>query len=128
MIIKFNNKKGFSLLELMIVISIISILSASIAQLVSNDISLAKDNVAKEQAKKINEQINFYFADFQRHPRTLNDLVNKKYISKIPDNPISGKLDWEVRYLNVKDKIKKWEKYNPKMKSKRILEVRIPQL
>jgi general secretion pathway protein G len=93
-----NGKYGFTLIELIIVITIIGILAAIAVPVMREAPIRAKEAALKENLFTIRSCIDQYYADRQTYPSSLEDLVSKGYIRKIPIDPITGKADWTLVY------------------------------
>jgi len=93
-----NGKHGFTLIELIIVITIIGILAAIAVPVMREAPIRAKEAALKENLFTIRSCIDQYYADRQTYPSSLEDLVSKGYIRKIPIDPITGKADWTLVY------------------------------
>lgn len=85
---------GFTLLELMIVITIILILAA--LGTVRYDISVqrAKEAALHHDLSIMREAIRQYTLDKEQAPQSLDDLVSAGYLRVIPNDPVSGTKDW----------------------------------
>jgi general secretion pathway protein G len=85
---------GFSLLELMIVITIISILAAIALGRYDRSIQRSKEAVLKQDLFVMRNAIQQYTLDKEAGPTSLDDLVQGKYLSAIPTDPITRNKDW----------------------------------
>ena len=81
---------GFTLIELMIVILIISILMAIAAPLYTQSVIRAKESVLKQDLFTLREQIDNYTLDKEKAPQSLDDLVSAGYIKHIPKDPFTN--------------------------------------
>src|ERR1051325_4531299 len=85
---------GFTLLELMIVISIIIILAAVALPQYHKTIMHARETVLKDDLFKFRSLIDQYAADKGKLPQSLDDLVSAGYMREIPKDPITDQKDW----------------------------------
>jgi len=85
---------GFTLIELMIVISIIIILIGMAAGLYGRSILHAREAVLKKDLMTMREAIDSYTLDKQQAPQTLEDLVQGGYLRQVPIDPITQQNDW----------------------------------
>ncbi len=93
-----NGKYGFTLIELIIVITIIGILAAIAVPIMREAPVRAKEAALKENLFTIRSCIDQFYADRQTYPSSLEELVSKGYMRKIPIDPITGQADWVVEY------------------------------
>lgn len=84
---------GFTLLELMIVMTIIGLLAAIAIPSYVNNVRHAKEAVLKEDLHTMREAIDSYTVDKQKAPQSLDDLVQSGYLKTMPIDPITGRSD-----------------------------------
>jgi general secretion pathway protein G len=97
-----REQRGFTLIELMIVISIILILVSIAAPIYSSSILRAREAVLKDDLFTMRSVISQYTLDKQRAPQSLDDLVSAGYIKQIPVDPMTNARDtWTVDQEDV---------------------------
>ncbi len=84
-----RDQRGFTLIELMIVVAIIGILTTVAVGQYQRSIQKAKEAVLKENLWTCRQQINRFFADKGRYPADLQELVEQRYLSQRPLDPIT---------------------------------------
>ena len=87
---------GFTLLELMIVISIIIILAAIALPQYQKTIMHARETVLRDDLYKMRSLLDQYGADKGKLPQSLDELVSSGYVRELPVDPITGQKDWAV--------------------------------
>lgn len=88
--------RGFTLLELMIVISIIIILAAIALPQYQKTVMHAKEATLREDLFQMRKTIDQYGADKGKLPQSLDELVSSGYLREIPIDPITGERDWNI--------------------------------
>ena len=92
---------GFTLLELMIVITIILILIAMGAGRYDQSVARAREAALKQDLTVMRHAIEQYTLDKQAAPQSLEELVGAGYLREVPTDPMTRKKDWRVDYENV---------------------------
>lgn len=90
MITAIRKQKGFTLLELLIVIVIIGILIALVLPNLINGPIRARDVRRKQDLNAISSGLEQYYNDNQAYPDTLATLTTGNYLKTIPNDPKSG--------------------------------------
>ena len=94
--------RGFTLIELMIVISLLLILVTVAVPIYNQSILRAKESVLKQDLFTLRNVIDQYTLDKQKAPQSLEDLVSAGYIKQIPNDPFTGKNDtWAVEQEDI---------------------------
>jgi len=91
---KLRRSWGFTLLELMIVISVMMILMAVALPLYQHHVIQAREAVLRQNLDTLNKVIEQYRLDKKQSPQSLDDLVTAGYLAKLPIDPMTNKADW----------------------------------
>jgi general secretion pathway protein G len=91
-----KQSRGFTLIEMMIVISLILILVSIAVPIYNQSILRAKESVLKQNLFTLRSLISQYTLDKQKAPQALEDLVTSGYIKQLPADPMTGQPDWTV--------------------------------
>ncbi len=89
-------RAGFTLLEIMIVITIILILLTLAAGRYEKSVLRAKESALRQDLRVMRASIDQYTLDKQIAPQSLEDLVSSGYLREIPTDPITRQKDWRV--------------------------------
>ena len=85
---------GYTLIELIIVMAIISILIAIAVPLYQRTIVGAKESLLKNNLFTLRTVIDEYTYDKKKAPQQLQDLVTAGYLREVPKDPIAGNDQW----------------------------------
>ena len=89
--------RGFTMVELLVVISIIVILAAMGMAQYRNSVIRAREAVLKEDLFRMRDAIDQYYADKMKYPSGLEDLVTDGYLRELPVDPFTNSKDtWQA--------------------------------
>ncbi len=88
-----NSVRGFTLVEMMVVISIIVILLGVAMPIYSQSVNRAREDAFRDSLLTLNQMIFQYTLDKQRPPQSLEDLRSAGYIKEVPKD-ITGSTTW----------------------------------
>jgi general secretion pathway protein G len=86
-------RPGFTLIEILIVITIIGILITLAQPNFNRAVTAAKEATLKENLFIFRDVIDQFYADNTKYPASLNELVEKGYIRQVPKDPVTGSVD-----------------------------------
>jgi general secretion pathway protein G len=89
---------GFTLIELMIVITIIAILLSIAVPIYQKNIQHARESVLKQDLQAMRQSIDNYTLDKEAAPQSLDDLVQAGYLRQMPLDPITRQKDWQPHF------------------------------
>jgi general secretion pathway protein G len=84
-----RSDRGFTMIELMVVMFLISVLAAMGMAQYRNSVTYSRESVLKEDLFRMRDAIDQYYADKGQYPSTLDALVSDGYVRKIPDDPFT---------------------------------------
>ena len=84
---------GFTLVELLIVISLISILAAMGLVQYRNSVLSAREATLRTDLFRMRDAIDQYYADKGKYPSGIDSLVSEGYMRKVPEDPITKSSD-----------------------------------
>jgi general secretion pathway protein G len=96
-LVRSRGQRGFTLIELMIVVSIILILVSTAIPIYQQSIIRAREAVLKQDLFTLRSVIDQYSEDKQKAPQSLQDLIEAGYLKQIPKDPMTNSRDsWET--------------------------------
>ena len=89
--------RGFTLVELMVVLAIIALLVSIVAPHYVGRVSKAEETVLRQDLVLMRDALDRHYADAGRYPNSLDELVKKRYLRAIPSDPLTGSAStWVV--------------------------------
>lgn len=96
-----GKQRGFTLIELMIVISIIFILIGMAVGSYRHSVQRAREAALHTDLQIMRNAIDNYTLDKQAAPQSLEDLTGSGYLREIPTDPITQAKDWVLDYEDI---------------------------
>lgn len=91
---KSRCSRGFTLIELMIVVAMMLILVSIAVPNYITSVKRARESVLRQDLFTMRSVISQYTLDKQKMPQSADDLVQEKYLKQIPTDPITGQANW----------------------------------
>lgn len=88
-----GRKKGFTLIELLVVMSVIATLLTIAVPRYFQHLDRAREASLRESLAVMRDAVDKYRGDTGRYPETLEELVSKRYLRKVPPDPITESTD-----------------------------------
>ncbi|MBN9461385.1 MAG: prepilin-type N-terminal cleavage/methylation domain-containing protein [Burkholderiales bacterium] len=90
-------RRGFTLIELLVVLAIVATLLSLVAPHYLGSLDKAREAVLRENLATLRSTIDKYYADTGRYPETLEELVERRYLRAVPEDPVArGAAGWIV--------------------------------
>lgn len=107
---KTRASRGFTLIEMMIVMFIIVTLVSIAAPMYSQSVVRAKEAVLRQDLYQLRQAIDQYTLDKLKAPQSLDDLVSAGYLKSLPKDPFTNKADtWQPAMEDVLQSIDQTE-------------------
>jgi general secretion pathway protein G len=96
---KRNGESGYTLIELLIVLAIVSLLVSIVLPQYRYAQQKAREAVLRENLQRMREVIDQYYQDKGKYPESLEALVTEGYFRRMPIDPITGTdQTWQIIY------------------------------
>jgi general secretion pathway protein G len=93
-------QRGFTLVELMLVMLIVALLASLVAPVVTGGITRAKESTLQEDLHAMRKAIDAHYADTGAYPGELDQLVQRRYLRRVPVDPFTERYD---TWVTVRD-------------------------
>lgn len=94
---KLKNNHGFTLIELMIVMTIVGILLTIAQPMYKESTIKAKEAVLMENLFSLRDVIDQFYVDKNKYPDSLDELAENQYIRSVPKDPFTGSREsWQL--------------------------------
>ena len=88
---------GFTLIEVLIVVTLVVVLASIGMPTYQNSVRRSKEAVLREDLFRLRDAIDQYYADKNKYPQALQDLVSEGYLREIPKDPMTDSADtWQT--------------------------------
>lgn len=92
-----EKRRGFTLIELLVVMAVIATLLTIAVPRYFQHIDRAREATLRESLAVMRDAIDKYRADTGRYPEALEDLVSRRYLRKVPPDPITESIEtWVI--------------------------------
>jgi general secretion pathway protein G len=89
--------RGFTLIELIVVMSLIILLATIGLTAYKSSVQRGREAVLREDLYRMRDAIDQFYADKNKYPADLNDLVSGNYMRRVPVDPITQSAEtWQV--------------------------------
>ena len=89
-------KRGFTLVELMVVLTVIGLLLSIVVPDYVGRVKRAEETTLQQDLAVMRDALDKHYADSGKYPATLDELVVKRYLRAIPRDPITQNTAWQT--------------------------------
>ena len=94
---RWRDRSGFTLIELLVVTALVVVLASLALVGYQNSLVRAREAVLKEDLFRLRDAIDQFYADKNKWPTSLVDLVTDGYVREVPEDPITNsKETWQT--------------------------------
>ncbi|ART83121.1 type II secretion system protein G [Oceanisphaera profunda] len=92
-----KRSRGFTLIELLVVMGIIAMLLTVAGPRYFTSLEKAKETTLRQSLSVMREALDQYYGDTGRYPDSIEQLVEQRYLRKLPQDPITERSDlWVI--------------------------------
>ncbi len=88
-----RRRRGFTLIELVVVMAIVALLTALAAPRYLRSVDIARERALQTSLATMRDAIDQFAADRGRYPQALDELVSAHYLRRVPEDPLTGRAD-----------------------------------
>ena len=100
-------RRGFTLMEMLLVLMLIALLATLVTPVVTGGLARARESTLRADLYALRKAIDDYYADTGAYPPELDELVTKRYLRRIPPDPVTESRDTWVLVRAEDDKAAK---------------------
>lgn len=89
---KIHIRNGFTLIEMLVVLTIIALLLSLVTPRYFDSISRSKETILKHDLAAMREALDKFYSDKNAYPDSLEELVQSKYLRAIPEDPMTDSV------------------------------------
>lgn len=86
-------RRGFTLIELLVVLAVLAVLTGMVAPAYLDRVDQARETVLRKNLFGLRDVIDQFYRDKGRYPKSLDELVEQRYIRSVPEDPMTGRAD-----------------------------------
>ena len=91
------HRSGFTLIELLVALAVIALLLSIVSPRYFGSVSRTEETVLRENLHLMRDALDKFYSDAGHYPEALDELVSKRYLRAIPDDPIThSNATWVV--------------------------------
>lgn len=105
MVIRKKGCKGFTIVELLVVLSIIALLLSIVTPRYLDKIQEGQEIALRQNLATIRRSLDQYYADQGVYPEQLEKLIEKHYLRDIPEDPITQSRQWRTIFADQEQKV-----------------------
>ena len=97
-------RRGFTLIEMLLVLMLIALLASLVTPVVIGGVQRARESTLRADLYALRKAIDDYYADTGTYPPELDELVAKRYLRRIPPDPVTESRDTWILVRAEEDK------------------------
>jgi len=90
---KAGKRGGFTLVELLLVLLLVALLASIVGPTVTAGLQRSRESTLKHDLRVMRQALDDYYGDNGRYPAALDELVEKRYVRRVPLDPLTGRAD-----------------------------------